>query len=351
MERVHAFQIIAGFALLERSGLVDLSVEFRPETRNMFPSTFLVQAEIEGRIKVAYDVHDAGEFEHPEHAEKYLSEVDFYFKRGYDPRLYDTGPFSEKVHPLGFNYLVIARHPFFLNRMLAHPARSFRTTLGHFVGYESAHYFGIGGPYLDRFEDVPRRVISRPKVLFFTRTYGDRHFVQEHERDELNETRASCIRLLRKEFGDAFRGGFKPTKEALMLYPDCVVKRSVIAKNHYLKAVREADICVTTRGIVESNGWKMAEYIAASKGIVSERLRHVVPGDFLPDRSYLSFETPEQCVTETVRLATTPSLLEEMRWRNHRYYQRFLRADQLVLNTLTAALGCEKNPIYESRLG
>lgn len=349
-ERVHVYQIIAGFVLLEKAGLVDLTVQFRPEMRNRFPSTFLVHAEIEGRLKLAYDVHDASEFEHEENAENYLSDVDLYFKRSYDPEVHDKGPFADKFRPLGFNYLVIARHPFFAARLLRNPWRTSRATLAHFAGYDTAHYFGLGGPYVEHFEDVPRHVRTVPKVMFLTRTYGDEHYAAR-DRAELNEMRGSCIRLLRTEFGEAFTGGFKPTQEAKQLYPDCVLARSDIAKNHYLRAVREADICVTTRGIAESNGWKLAEYVAASKGVVSERLRHAVPGNFLVGRNYLSFESPEQCVAETLRLATTPSLLEEMRWRNYRYYQRFLRADQLVLNTLTTALGYEESEFYESGLG
>ncbi len=349
MERVHTFQIVAGFVLLQRAGLLDLEVQLRPETRRSFPSTFMVQAEVGEGIKLAYDVHDGSDFEHPENAASYLEEVDFYFKRSYDPEIHDKGPHAEKIRPLGFNYLVIARHPFFARRLLENPLRTVRTTVGHLVGYETAHYFGLGGPYARQFEDVPRRVQAVPKVMFLTRTYGSEHFVSSEERDELNEMRASCIRLLRREFGEAFTGGFKPTTQAKHLYPDCVVPRSAIAKNHYLRTVRDADICVTTRGIAESNGWKIAEYIAASKGIVSETLRHLVPGDFTAGRNYLSFESPEQCLAETLRLATDPNLLEEMRWRNYRYYQRFLRPDQLVLNSLTTAMGCEENDLLSYR--
>lgn len=38
--------------------------------------------------------------------------------------------------------------------------------------------------------------------------------------------------------------------------------------------VKESDICITTTGLHRSIGWKFAEYIAASKAIVTEKLNY-----------------------------------------------------------------------------
>jgi hypothetical protein len=59
--------------------------------------------------------------------------------------------------------------------------------------------------------------------------------------------------------------------------------------------LRDYPICVATTGLHGSIEWKMAEYIAVSKAIVSEELNYSVSADFARGKNCLDFTTPEEC--------------------------------------------------------
>ncbi len=110
---------------------------------------------------------------------------------------------------------------------------------------------------------------------------------EKTERTVINTTRARCIQLLRKELGSRFYGGFAPTRYAVQTYKGLVLKNPISAgKKNYLSLLQDYPICISTTGLHGSIGWKMGEYVAFSKAIVSERLKRVVPCDFESNQNY-----------------------------------------------------------------
>ena len=91
---------------------------------------------------------------------------------------------------------------------------------------------------------------------------------------------------------------------------------------------------MATTGLHGSIGWKMAEYVAASRAIVSEPLRYPVPGGFAPGRNFLEFDSLESFVAAIERLLTDATLREDIRRANWEYYLRWVRPDAQVMRTL-----------------
>ena len=102
--------------------------------------------------------------------------------------------------------------------------------------------------------------------------------------------------------------------------------------------MRKADVCVTTEGIDGSNGWKLAEYVAASKPIVSEPLRYGLPGDFRSGQNFLAFTTSADCVTCVQRYLAEPQLATMAAVANYDYYHTWVRPDVLIRHTIFQAL-------------
>ena len=177
------------------------------------------------------------------------------------------------------------------------------------------------------FEDSPK-FDTEPKIIFMARTWNPDKIENKTKREEtaqINVERARCVGLLRKEFGAKFFGGLavddysqKNFKEFLL--PD----ESISNQKAYLKTLKNYPIAVTTRGLCASNGWKLAEYIALSKAVVSEKLRYQSVGNFAENRNYLEFETPEECVEKVVKLFEDKTLRSELMQNNYDYYQKFL---------------------------
>jgi hypothetical protein len=76
-----------------------------------------------------------------------------------------------------------------------------------------------------------------------------------------------------------------------------------------------------------------------SKPIVTEPLQYPVPGDLRPERNYLPFSSPEECVSRVHDYLDSPELAMESAMANHDYYRSWVRPDSIVRYTLRTALG------------
>jgi hypothetical protein len=343
----HLQQIYTGFLMLHRDGRIrlrqrivrDPTLREGPQHLRDAPACRLT-VRVNGRVSLCYDVHDSWEID-----ERRLAEVDFYFKRSYAPeRLGTLDPgLRARVRPLGLNYSLFpdGRDRFALGRAL-------RIARGRKRIEEAARALALS----DRFAFTPRvRVMSSPpeysqppRVIFMTRAFdphdtADRSRAKVDERDALNDARADLMRALRRELGARFYGGFTHTPHALRRYPDLLVPEPERgSKGGYITHLRSFPIGVATTGIHESIGWKFAEYVAFAKAIVSEPLRYRVAGDLAPGRHYLEFRGVDECLGNVFRLIEDEGLRRALMANNADYYQRYLRPDHLVMNTLATAL-------------
>ena len=97
------------------------------------------------------------------------------------------------------------------------------------------------------------------------------------------------------------------------------------------------DICIGSAGLHQSIGWKIGEYVAASKCIVSESFAYTAP-EFLPRRNYLPFDNMNQCVATIESLINDKSQIREMEEANYEYYNNHLRPDALIWNSIEQVL-------------
>jgi glycosyltransferase involved in cell wall biosynthesis len=345
----HLQQLYTGFLMLHRAGVIRLSqTRRREEIRYLDPAPHLKDAShahldalLDGATRVHFDTHDAMEL-----AEGELDTCDFYFKRSYLPSLVGALPerWKHKVLPLGLNYRVL---PSTVDLLAA------RRALALGPGPRSARGVGIRHAldvrnlrdYQPRVEamSAPPDLAAEPRVLFLVAAYDPhddptRSADKIEDRFSLNETRARCVRLLREALGSRFTGGFAASAFTSKHYADLIAPSNLTAQGNYIATLRSHSICVATTGLHGSTGWKLAEYVAFSKAILTEPLVYSVPGDFAPGRNYVEFTTPDECVEAAVRLVEDRELRERLMLANAAYYLSDLRPDALVRNALAKAL-------------
>lgn len=316
----HYTQIYTGFHLLERAGEIRIRQRFAGSG---------VAAIVDGQ-RLYFDVQDDWSIDPTA-----LASSDAYFKRSYARDLLETTEAMAKVRPLGLNYEVypdgIDLAAFVRAWRLFESPRSAAGCSWRALKLERAFTPRVSGM------QAPPRPRLEPRVIFLTRTWepDGRSPPKMPSRSEINELRAQCIVALRSEFGSRALAGFAPTPLARARWPDLLAPRS-FSKGQYLQVLRDYPICVATTGLHGSIGWKMGEYVAFSKAIVSERLNYSAPA-FNADQHYLEFETVAQCVENVGRLFDEPSSREEMMLHNAEYYRIYLRPDQLVGRALGLA--------------
>ncbi len=325
--------------MLEKERLIKIKqVISKPSENISVRQSELLKIIIERKYTVIYDTWDGWQID--EHA---LKRCDFYFKRSYlSKEVRELGLEGEKIFPLGFNYLVFAPFfdKYFIKRSILFD--NWRRKIYFLLNAIDLHNSLFARQNVNDIQNIP--ICNRkPKIIFITRTWSKSMVDESYDTDELesiNEYRARCIYLLRKEFGEYFYGGFIPSELAKKKYKALIVKDiKNIRRGKYLQLLKNNfSIGVATNGLRGSIGCKFGEYIALGMAIVAEKLQYEVPGDFQKSENYLSFEEPEECVDQTQRLLEDDELRRRLRLMNIKYYRSFLRPDVLVLNSLLTLL-------------
>lgn len=328
----HLSQILTGFTLLARREKWELCIEDHSQDESEPHRSVMAIVSWRGKTLV-YDTLDG--YQHEAAIRYHLEHCDYYFKRSFSAEKNRALglDWQGKMFPLGFNYHVSCRN---------HPMDKpfWKEEIKRFLGIEH-NVFSSTYYTPERFEETPK-FCKIPQVLFLTRLwYAGNDLPRElrEERTYINETRIEIIRKLREMEGKIhFIGGLPDTDLAQNMAPDLIMPPSLTDRRNYLQCLHKSDICIGTMGLFESIGWKTGEYVAAAKAIVNERLHYEVPGDFAAGKNYLEFETAEQCLNALRYLLENPDKVMEMKQANRYYYQRFLRPDVLIANTLSIAI-------------
>jgi hypothetical protein len=172
-------------------------------------------------------------------------------------------------------------------------------------------------PVAGEYEAAPMEP-SLSVVLFQTRVWEQRE-VSLDDVSEINEPRVGLVRALRREFGGRFCGGIVPTPFALRNFPD-VITRQPHRLGEYVKMSKHASIGVSTRGLHHSTPFKLGEYLASSKAIVSQPIDDQLGVPLREGTHYLSFRGADECVGRCAELLSDPGRTLRMRYANHRYY-------------------------------
>lgn len=339
----HLQQIYSGLNMLEYKNVCKVDVL----GKDMYDKTFygvmdlfsdnkpICFLNIDG-VKVVVDTLDGYNFndslpqeDNLQLMDKIADEVDFYFKRSYSDDLNTSLRNRSKIYPLGLNYQVNDRKRNIQKKL---SKRSFKEYLLNSVTLPLlGSMMSVGS-----FEQYP---IFKPKeeraILFMTRLwdYTARRDDINEQRKYINKTRIEAIRALKSEFDFAFYGGIFPNKMSEK-YPDLILSRFDTQKCNYIKRLRSSSICIATTGLHNSIGWKMAEYVAASKCIISEPLQYNVAGNFIKGVNYLEYTDVETLISSVHKLLDDDELYFNMQISNYRYYNEYLRPDSLMLNLI-----------------
>jgi hypothetical protein len=349
----HTYQILTGYLLLAQAGLVDLEIAIAPERAPWLPTPHLVEARLDAstgaRALVAYDLRD-GYNASPEAVplSAYLAGVDRYYKRSFAADLHTDLPTPERVAPLGLNYcatppaslwrrLALARGPYghgSIPRALARYA-AMQVRGDHRWSRVSRYEAPLTN---GRTTSTTTSATTGPEVLYCTRVW-EPSGITAQATHQINTQRVEIVRALRATFGPRCLAGLSGDTYSRAAYPDLVLPETTTTRHAYLGLVKRALVCVASVGLHGSTGWKLAEYLAASRAVVSDPLCYSLPGNFANPTHYLPYTTPDQCVSQAAVLLADPDLRQRMAQANWRYYQRYVRPDQVVWRTICDALG------------
>jgi hypothetical protein len=367
----HNSKILTGLSDLSAQRRIDLKISkgyFPDRVNNLNLDRFTFWARVvdteSGLTRdICFDMQDSAGFHYPE----MLEACDIYFKRSYRQeniaRL--AGPLREKVRPYGLNFACSSpcskfdfhlRLSSLLEGRPISPKSKLKQMHTLYISYmrnwfprfkEATSYFHIP-PFPSLFESIPNGS-APPRIIFQTRAWDPRHqkWLSQAALRQLNDSRAETIRALRLEFGDAVIAGLKDESFAREHYPDCIASQNT-DKTSYLRLLRDSTICVQTTGLYGSSGWKLAEYFAAGKCIVTEPILDILPAPLQEGKHILTFTNPQQCVSHCRYLLDNPESAMRMANENFLYYLSEVEPSAHIYKCLTTRAFGDLPPIDDS---
>ena len=194
--------------------------------------------------------------------------------------------------------------------------------------------------YPQDFEARLTRVRKKPRILFLTRLWDpEEPAVQQYpelqaEWRQVNADRIELLHRLQSAFPAQFTGGVSDNACARRQCPELILPDKLTGKRAYLHRMQHTEICVASTGLHGSTGWKLAEYVAAGRAIVTEPLRYTLPGGFEEGKNYKTYTSPAECEEQLRQLLADPAAILAMAQHNAAYYQTWLRPEQQVRQAL-----------------
>lgn len=327
----HTSQVYSGLAMLQDRGAVRVSYKAGNELRADEP---LIRAYV-GKKLLVFDLSDNPQL----YSDAWLQRSDFYFKRMLGAELQKT---DSRLHPYGLNYPVYYQNDRMVyrafltgnKRQLLHAIVRSNKVVSKLLNINLSYSNNL----VHHFEGLPKPETD-PRIIFYTRLWNPdaaRQQWKKEERLEINQARIELVLRLRKEFGTHFIGGIQKDALSASLAPDALVKNEdEVFKGNYLKKLRTAAIGIASPGLERSVGFKLAEYVAMAKAIITTPVNCVVPGNFSINQHYLKYVDSEQCISSCSQLMSDKTLRGEMMNNNKVYYENSLRPDVLLMHCLS----------------
>lgn len=353
----HISQILAGYKMLADKNLIKIKkavpcTTFRSEGN--YEHNSIVEVDFGDRI-IAYDMADGYQSIHRKEVfNSQLDRLDFYFKRSYYPDFHADMKNSDKVKPLGLNYLCSCKgNPydnFYFNEYSVSEIKSYfihqknkkKNTCDYSIfESNSKMYEQYNLLFLTRLWDssgITAQGIQKTYPYFNESEAKAEAEKWKYSLDIATKNRIEYIKELKNHFGDRIITGVSNDEFSRKVCSELIVDDDLTRRDNYIRMIKENYVCLTSEGLHHSIGWKFAEYVAAGKAIVTEPLYYKVPYGFSENNNYLVYNDVSSCIEKCEYLLNNVDKIHDIESANREYYVNHLRPDMLVLDTLKIAL-------------
>ena len=155
-----------------------------------------------------------------------------------------------------------------------------------------------------------------------------------------NNYRAQYCRLCKKLM-PFFEGGlfiikgattvneFPKYAEYSKTYEDLIIDKRISMKD-YLKKTSQSVFVFNTPSVQGCHGWKLAEYLAMGKAMISTTLENVMPGEFRDGGEYVRINTEEGMENAILYLRDNPDVRKKLKINAKKYFNNYLSPEAVI---------------------
>jgi glycosyltransferase involved in cell wall biosynthesis len=274
----------------------------------------LVRMTKPGRMRLCIDALDG-----PEVEEALMGWCEVYAKINVDPSSKWAGA-NGKLMCIGPSFGVRA---FGAAETLLHAAatlryfRTIRQKREHLAGYYRQWAYRLPEPQY-------QPAVSRTDYVFFTGSLWKRE-------QETNRHRASFIRACKSLTQVAFEGGFAPRERKDVPGFEDITVQCRYSFPEYLSKIKLSAVAFNTPAVLSCHGWKLGEFLALGKAIVSTPLVRALPAPLVHGEHLHLVDGSEASIREAVERIIGDAAYKRKLERNARqYYEQFLSPEAVV---------------------
>lgn len=151
-----------------------------------------------------------------------------------------------------------------------------------------------------------------------------------------NKYRAAFVETVQAFSDIEFEGGFAPRSDVLG-YDHLFMPQRLTAKD-YISKTKASAVVFNTPAVRSCLGWKLGEFLALGKAIISTPLGRQMPAP-LEDGTHIHFVdgTRESIAAAVERLIGEPTYRRRLEENARRYYERYLQPSAVIQRVVSAA--------------
>ncbi len=148
-----------------------------------------------------------------------------------------------------------------------------------------------------------------------------------------NNFRALFIKECKKNKDLNFDGGFAPRKDGNNFGYDSLLYHQRISLTDYLSKTKNSTFVFNTPAVLSCHGWKLAEFLALGKAIISTPHKNVMP-ELLDDNIHMVYAENSEDIEEKIKILLADSDFKRKLEINARNYFEKNLEPKVVINRL-----------------
>ncbi|MEP7317406.1 MAG: hypothetical protein ABI921_01655 [Panacibacter sp.] len=256
-----------------------------------------------------------------------LSWCDIYGKVNLEKSTYDNQPQPAKIIPVG---------PYFSIRIWNLSTTVYYAISNFLKAYKVLHgYKKFLSNYKQQYSRSPIDAYTPGKSLnnyvFMLNSIWKRS-------PQTNNNRLSFIKACKSIKELAFEGGFAPRQNKDFTDFDAYTTSKWYPVKSYIEKTKQSAVVYNTPAVLGCHGWKLGEFLAMGKAMISTPLSRLMPADLINQVHYYEVNDSTNYAEAIQQLLIDDALRQKLERNARDYYEKYLSPQQVIAGIIASLL-------------
>ncbi|MFL9831979.1 hypothetical protein ABS764_14095 [Flavobacterium sp. ST-87] len=252
-----------------------------------------------------------------------LQWCDVYGKINYDKTVWQHGEMAKKIISIGPGFGIKIWNLFKTLFYMGVNFYKFKTHISNKRDFVANYWRQYKRLYISKYYP---EVSSKNEVFFISSIW--------RKEKDTNDYRALFIECCKENRKVVFEGGFASRTDGNNLGYDNLVTSAKIPLKVYVKKIKKSAIVFNTPAVLSCHGWKLAEFLALGKAIITTPHFNELPADLL-NYEHLIYANNKETIQKAIdELITDENLKKQIQIAGREYFEEYLAPEAVIKKIL-----------------